>query len=222
MEVRVLDYTSLPLQKIGECAGICYNTDTEDVDKNLKRARHCLSANHFRNLELAMVTLEITGISCRLGRELYTHLGGMPTRLQASTRYIDYRNFNYIIPKNASKEEEEILIKAMQSIQESYKQLKELGTDNDITGYLVPLAAETTIILQCNARMLMELMGNRLCSRALLEFRDLAKLIKFKLSILDKEWKEIADNLFVVKCKKHGYCPERNPCSNYKGAATNG
>lgn len=217
MKVRVLDYTKNPLVKIGRCTGICYDTDTTLDEKNIKRAIHCLNSSHFRNLELAMVTLEISGISCRLGRELYTHLGGMPTRLQASTRYIDYRNFNYIIPKNASKEEEEILIKAMQSIQESYKQLKELGATNDITGYLVPLAAETTIILQCNARMLMELMGNRLCSRALLEFQELAYLIKKVVGNIDIEWRWISNNFFKVKCERLKFCPEGKRCVNFKG-----
>lgn len=217
MEVRVLDYTSLPLQKIGECAGICYNTDTVDPIKNIKRARHCLNANHFRNLELATVTLEISGISCRLGRELYTHIGGMPTRLQASTRYITYKNFNYVIPKGLTKEQEELYISCMDNIKEQYSKMKDLGCNNDITGYMLPLGMETTIILQCNARMLSELMGNRLCSRALEEFRDLAALIKLKLSLLDEEWKEITDNLFTVKCKKYGYCPEGKPCREFKG-----
>lgn len=56
-------------------------------------------------LEFPQIYLEISGYSARVIRELYTHISGAPTRLQASTRYIDYTNegFDCIIPKSIEK-----------------------------------------------------------------------------------------------------------------------
>ena len=49
-------------------------------------------------MEFPQIFLTIDGYSARVIRELYTHIGGAPTRLQASTRYINYGDFEYIIP----------------------------------------------------------------------------------------------------------------------------
>ncbi len=39
----------------------------------------------------------LEGYSARVIRKWYTHIGGQPTRLQASTRYIDYEHgFSYV------------------------------------------------------------------------------------------------------------------------------
>ena len=63
-------------------AGICWNAPVDDAGKNVKRAVDCIMAEHGRVQEYVDVIMAISGISCRLGRELYTHIGGAPTRLQ--------------------------------------------------------------------------------------------------------------------------------------------
>ena len=85
--VIVLEETTTnPLQLIGKCSGLCYGSDISNVDKNYKRGLECLKNNHGRTLEFPQVYLLLKGYSARCIRELYTHIGGMPTRLQASTR----------------------------------------------------------------------------------------------------------------------------------------
>lgn len=54
--------------------------------------------------------MELSGYSAKVIRELYTHIGGQPTRLQASTRYINYTNFEYIIPNSIRNNIEALLI----------------------------------------------------------------------------------------------------------------
>ena len=54
--------------------------------------------------------MELSGYSAKVIRELYTHIGGSPTRLQASTRYINYTNFEYIIPNSIRNNIEALLI----------------------------------------------------------------------------------------------------------------
>ena len=79
--------TQNPLQVMGKMAGICWNAPTDDKDKNIKRALDCIESGHGRVSEFPQIYIILDGYSARAIREFYTHIGGGPTRLQASTRY---------------------------------------------------------------------------------------------------------------------------------------
>lgn len=209
LKVEILDYTKNPLTKIGQCASECYNTELKDETHAQRIGKHCLSSGHKRNMELARVTMRIT-CSARVGRELYTHIAGSPTRLQASTRYITYNNFDYYTPKGLTEEQENCYHNLMDTIKQAYQGFKDTGAKNDLTGYILPLAMSTTIVLDCNARMLENLFGQRLCTRALEEFRFLASKMRKEIKGLDNEWAWIVDNHFNIKCKQLGFCPEKS------------
>ncbi len=214
--IKILNYTNNPLRVIGTNASYCYDTELKDDEHPMRIAKHCINSGHGRNLEFADVTLKIT-CSARCAREWFTHIGGSPTRVQASTRYITYDNFEYHKPSNLTQEQGEIYDSAMKQIMDSYKQLKDLNTENDITGYILPLAMQTTFIWKGNVRTLENMFNQRLCTRALQEYRDLMKDLKRQLSQIDDEWKWISDKLFVPKCAKYGYCIENNKkCKLYK------
>ena len=88
-----------PISLIGEEAGICWGADTTDAAKNYKRGVDCIKSDHGRAMEFPQVFLVLEGWSAKVIREFYTHIGGAPTRLQASTRYIDYsKGFYSVIP----------------------------------------------------------------------------------------------------------------------------
>ena len=56
---------------------------------------------YYRRINYVNVEMILDEYSARVIREWYTHLGGSPTRLQASTRYIDYEHgFNYVVPES--------------------------------------------------------------------------------------------------------------------------
>lgn len=216
LKIEILDYTKKPLSKIGNCSKECYNTQLKDDDHARRIGVHCLSSGHLRNMELAKLTIKITA-SARVIREVYTHIAGAPTRLQASTRYITYENFNYYIPNGLNKDQENIYTNLMETIEKSYHNMKQLGVNNDITGYMLPLAMESTMILDCNARMLENMFSQRECLRALEEFRILMNLMKKEIANLDYEWQWISDNFFKRKCEKANKCLENNNrCPLYK------
>ena len=103
--------TKNPITLIGQQAGICYGANTEDKERNYKRGLDCLSSNHGRTFEFPDVYMIIDGYSARVIREWYTHIGGAPTRLQASTRYINYqKGFDYITPPKVEKNAEALKI----------------------------------------------------------------------------------------------------------------
>ena len=98
-KITILSGTTLnPISKIGLMAGVCWGSDTSDPDKNYQRGMDCIQSGHGRTLEFVNVEMILDGYSARVIREWYTHIGGAPTRLQASTRYIDYGKFGYVIP----------------------------------------------------------------------------------------------------------------------------
>ena len=116
--VIVLEETTKnPITLIGKRAGVCWGANVTDDSKNYRRGIDCITSNHGRTLEYVNVEMVIDGYSARVIREWYTHLGGSPTRLQASTRYIDYEHgFNYVVPESIRNDEKryEIYTEAIQ------------------------------------------------------------------------------------------------------------
>ena len=113
--------TKVPIQLMGMEAGVCWGGDTSDANKNYKRGLSCINSGHGRVLEYPQVYMIIDGYSAKVIREFYTHIGGSPTRLQASTRYIDYtgnKNFEYVLPPKiaANEEAKKIYIEVMKNI----------------------------------------------------------------------------------------------------------
>ena len=97
--IKILDQTvKTPIQFIGQCSGIAYGSDTTDSKKNYQRGINCIKAGHGRVLEFCDVYMEIHGYSARVIREFMRHVADGLTVIQESTRYIDYSNFQYIIP----------------------------------------------------------------------------------------------------------------------------
>lgn len=206
--IKLLNYTELPLTTCGKVAGICYDTTNPKRYPNI--AKRCLSEGHERISEFADITIEISGYSAKCIRELYTHIVGT-SRLQASTRYIDYtQQFDYIIPESVKQNESasRIWFLAMANIKKSMLDLKELGIPVEDYSNILPLAYDTTMVLKINLRALIHMFNLRLCTCAYWEIRNLMKELKNILSQLDDEWRYIADNYFVPKCIIDGYCTE--------------
>lgn len=207
-----------PITLIGEMAGPCYGTDTSDAEKNFKRGLRCLKDGHFRTMEFAEAWLVLDGYSAKVIREMYTHIGGAPTRLQASTRYIKYKNFDYVTPPKiaANKEAAAKYAEMMESIADATKYMQEeCGIPQEDANMVLPLGMATTVSCRFNARTLMAMAEQRLCTRAYWEYRQLMMDIIAALSDYSPEWKTICEKFFKCKCDKAGYCMEHKTCGKY-------
>lgn len=207
--------TKKPITLIGKRAGICWGADIFDDIKNYKRGMDCIMSNHGRTLEYVNVEMILDGYSARVIREWYTHLGGSPTRLQASTRYIDYEHgFNYVVPESVRNDEKryEIYIEAIHQINKALVELEDIGTPREDSALLLPLGMTTKIVDKRNLRNLVDMSHQRMCSRAYHEYRKLFGDICTALYKVSDEWAWIVDNLFVPKCDYIGYCPEKKSC----------
>ena len=227
MNIELLDGTTEnPLQKMGYNAGVCWAAPLDDAEKNRKRAISCIKAGHGRVLEYVDVEMVISGASARCLRELYTHIGGSPTRLQSSTRYVsEEQGFGYYIPPKIENNPElkPIYEDGMELIQKTYNSLMARKATKEDAANILPLGVERKMVWKINLRALINFMNRRLCTRALKEIRDLSIEIKDRLAEKNEEWAWIAENLFVPTCEIYKYrnpnlvfCPEQQCCGKHK------
>lgn len=209
--------TKNPIQMIGEEAGVCWGADINNTEKNYKRGLDCLVSGHGRTWEYPQVYMIIDGYSARVIRELYTHIGGSPTRLQASTRYIDYSNkgFSYVTPPSVLKDKS-AQVKWNALMKHITTELASLENDYNIpkedVAMGLPLGMKTKIIFRTNLRNLIDMSHQRMCTRAYWEYRKLFNDICKALSEYSDEWEYLVDNYFKPKCEKYGFCTEAKSC----------
>ena len=208
--------TKDPISLMGRRAGVCWGADTSDTEKNYKRGLDCIQSNHGRVMEYVNIEAVIDGYSARVIREWYTSLGGAPTRLQASTRYIDYSNFDYIIPKSIKTQEQSATYCAiMNEIRDSSQQLEKLGVPREDIGLILPLGMTTKIVDKRNIRNVMDMSRQRMCTRAYWEYRELFDDYLNELANYSEEWATIIPMIMMPKCEMLGYCPEKYGCGKY-------
>lgn len=207
-----------PLEQMGLYAGVCWGADTSDKEKNIRRGKGCIDSGHGRILELPQIYMIIEGYSARCIREFYTHIGGNPTRLQESTRYIQYGDFDYIVSPSIAKDKKANYIykTVMKIISFAYKKLEKLGIPKEDIANILPLGMKTKIIDRTNARQIIDMSHQRDCTRAYWEMRDLMHQIEVELSNYSEEWAYIIKNQCMPKCELFGYCNEgKKSCGRY-------
>ncbi|MBR2149227.1 MAG: FAD-dependent thymidylate synthase [Campylobacter sp.] len=139
---------------------------------------HSTPMQYAYTLDFICFTFKISGISRALLQQLARHrISSLSTK---STRYTlrELKNVNADELKN-------YLVKVSDSIDEYNKfrlatiqaLINEQNLSNDELKYLLPEAFKTELILTINARSLRNLLELRLSSKALKEFRELAKEI---------------------------------------------
>lgn len=205
-----------PITCIGEEAGICWGANVEDKEANYKRGVDCIKCNHGRTMEFPEIYMILNNYSSKVIREFYTHIIGV-SRLQSSTRYIDYsKKFENVIPESVKRSEEATNVwnEFMDKVAPTISKLKELGVPTEDATNVLPLAYETKVVVKLNLRALVNISEMRMCNRAYWEFRQLMKDILWALENYSDEWEEIIYGLklFAPRCEKLGYCPERKGC----------
>ena len=216
--VKILDQTARqPITLIGQMAGVCWGANTSDQAKNYKRGWDCIESGHGRTFEFPDVYMELDGYSARVIREWYTHIGGMPTRLQASTRYIDYGEFEYVTPPSMLGTPAGMLYElCMMKIKDTVYMLeKEDGIPREDAALLLPLGMTTRIVCKHNLRNLIDMSRQRMCNRAYWEFRELFRDLSIALANYGEEWARIVNRCFYPKCQETQTCPEKHGCGKY-------
>ena len=200
---------------IGKEAGTCWGADTTDDEKNYNRGIDCLENEHGRTFEFPDIYMILDGYSARVIREWYTHIGGAPTRLQASTRYIDYESgFSFVTPPSIHENKEALIVyqELMYDITEALQKLESLGIPREDSALGLPLGMTTKIVCKHNMRNLIDMSHQRMCTRAYHEYRKLFNDVCEALKGYSEEWAYVVDHYFMPKCKYMGFCKERYTC----------
>lgn len=213
-KITILPETTIdPISLMGRRAGICLGKDITDSEKNYKRGLDCIKSNHGRVFEFVNIEAIIEDYSARVIREWYTHIGGSPTRLQSSTRYVNYDNFDYIIPKTVQTEEQKTWYNnAIDTISQTLKNLEESGVKREDAAMLLPLGMTTKIVDKRNVRSVISMAKQRMCSRAYWEYRELFNEYIKQLKLYSEEWATLIPMVMKPKCDVLGYCPEKYSC----------
>lgn len=213
-KITILSETTIdPISLMGRRAGICWGADITDSEKNYKRGLDCIKSNHGRVFEFVNIEAIIEGYSARVIREWYTHIGGSPTRLQSSTRYVNYDNFEYIVPKTVqTKEQKTWYNNAIDTISQALKNLEERGVKREDAAMLLPLGMATKIVDKRNVRNVISMAEQRMCSRAYWEYRELFNEYIKQLKLYSEEWATLIPMVMKPKCDVLGYCPEKYSC----------
>ena len=216
--ITILPETTLnPISLIGQRAGICWGADTSDREKNYKRGWDCIESGHGRTMEFVSVDMIIEGYSARVIREYMRHVGGGLTVLQASTRYINYDEFGYVMPpsiaavENAAEKYQEI----MREIGHSINVLTDMGVTREDAAMLLPFGMTTKLVDHKNLRNLVDMSRQRMCNRAYWEFRELFRDISIALTNYSEEWAKVVSKCFYPKCQETQSCPESKGCGRY-------
>lgn len=206
--------TKDPISLIGRRAGVCWGANIDDPAKNYRRGLDCIESGHGRTLEFVNVEMVLDGYSARVIREWYTHIGGAPTRLQASTRYINYEKFDYVIPPSINDDlvERGRFMYLMGEIRNMLSHMEKDGIPREDLATMLPMAMTTKIVDKRNLRNLIDMSRQRMCSRAYWEFRQLFKDACEALSEYSDEWAEVVKTQMMPKCEYLGYCQETKSC----------
>ena len=206
--------TKYPITLIGSRAGYCWGADVSDDNKNYRRGLDCIESNHGRTLEYPNIEMVLDGYSARVIREWYTHIGGAPSRLQASTRYINYKEFQYVTPPSIKRvpDASKVFENTMKMITDACTALEEIGIPREDAAMMLPLGMTTKIVDKRNPRNLIDMSRQRMCSRAYWEFRELFDDILQALREYSPEWDYIVSTQMMPKCEYLGYCPEKHSC----------
>lgn len=179
MKVELLHFT--PIMIAVNAIRTCYNScDKSDElgEKDIKLLKSIIANNHTSTIEHISYNFKISGISRALLQELARHrLASLSVK---STRYT-LREL-----KNVNQDDlKDYLVKISDTIDEYNKfrlatiqaLINEQNLSNDELKYLLPEAFKTELMLTINARSLRNLLELRLSSKALKEFRELAKAL---------------------------------------------
>lgn len=218
-KVSLLAYTPDPNRVIATAARTCYSDKDfasllgeVDLRDHATIVDFVIMRGHLSVVEHVSFTFMIEGVSRALSHQLVRHR--IASYSQQSQRYVKYDNINIIMPPaiNRSERLKPRFLDLMGKIEEFYKDAVAEGVNAEDARFALPNATETKIVVTMNGRELMHALGERQCTKAQWEIRDLAG------SMLEAG-KTTGCRVFdyvAPKCQRMGFCPEKDPCGMFE------
>ena len=214
MNVALLSHTPNPVEVCATAARRCYS-DLDIEDLLVRYTRHeqdeflksVLARGHLSVLEHASFTFGIEGISRACSHQLVRHR--IASYSQQSQRYVSSEGFMWVTPDSIRGSEEtlDVYQEAMGWLQVAYDNLVFLGIPEEDARYLIPNAAETSLVMTMNARELLHFFNLRCCKRAQWEIREMAdRMLQLCQEVSPVIFKKAGASCVSGKCPegKHG------------------
>ena len=211
MKAKLICYTPEPEKTVAMAARLCYSpigaeqlADKMTEQQIAKLVEKIVEMGHLSTLEHVNFTFAIEGVSRVLTHQLVRHR--IASYSQQSQRYVKEHEFEYILPPSvaARPEAKAKFEELMQTIQQSYDELIQMGVHQEDARYVLANATETKIVVTMNARTLLHFFELRCCTRAQWEIRRLANLMLAEVC-------QVAPLLFKKAgpaCVTHSICNE--------------
>ena len=197
----------------------CYNEhfDLEDLkkvpsDKINNIIKSVLNSGHDSVSEHVSFTFLVEDVSRVLTHQLVRHR--IASYSQRSARYTKINTGEdwYVIPKSIRTTEQlEVFDTIMEQEAEAYNKLIELGVPKEDARFVVGDGQSSNIVVTMNCRALKNFFGERLCTRAQWEIRELANKMA---TICKKELPIVFDTCKFAEpaCVQKGFCTEHKSC----------
>ena len=203
------------IKKHGEFACICYNTPIERAEKV---GEHCMASGHLSGSRHLYFVFHISNVPRFTVDQLVRHEVGVVKNVQ-SLRYVTKDEFSVYAPPEvlADPERKWEFERAEDYLKYTYslnvKRFQEKGHEraNEIARSLLPIGISTECSFACNLEGLINLAHKRLCTRAELPIRALAKLMVKEVIEAEPRYAPY----LVSQCDHLGYCPEGHSCGKY-------
>lgn len=210
MHVELIAWTPNPERTVAAAARLCYSPASAaeiarvmPPEKTRSFVEKLVEMGHQSPLEHVSFTFAIDGVSRALSHQLVRHR--IASYSQKSQRYVDEKEFTWIMPPSIEKNPaaKEIFEAQLESIRRCYAELCAAVPREDAR-YILPNACETKLVVTMNARSLLHFFRVRCCRRAQWEIRRLAGMML-------AEVRRVAPDLFKAAgppCVTENICPE--------------
>jgi thymidylate synthase (FAD) len=180
MKILLLNHTNDPEFVIGQMAGICYGSQSDDREKNIKRAAHCVDKGHLATLRFAHATFHVSGISRACSHQFVRskHLDF----LQRSQRYCDETKSDIVIPDAITNSKQlKYFNTAIEMSYAVYTNLLAEGVKKEDARMVLPTCSETELIVTGNFQAWADFIKLRSGSESQWEIRNVANDIRAQL-----------------------------------------
>lgn len=211
MEIKILDITPNAESLIEDIARVCYQSTPKEGYVQGKLIENLLKSNppHETPLEHAKATVKISGVSRSLTHQLVRHR--LCSFMQLSQRYVDSKDFSYVIPSSIYEKGLETEFKNdMELIGKMYEKYRDAGVLREDARYVLPNACETEIVVTANFREWRNIFKLRCDKHAQWEIRELCRAILYDLYHHSPHvFQDLFDKFFEDELK-HGFTLKEN------------
>lgn len=192
-EVELISITEDAEKVIEDAGRTCYLSFDKKTPESAKSfIRMIIRSGHLSVLEHASATFRIKGGSRAFTHQIVRHR--LCAFSQQSQRYVSEKNFDYVEPASIASNPaaHKIFSDTIDRIQDSYRELQQMGIKNEDARFVLPNAVKSEIVMTANFREWRHILELRLKPDAQWEIKEICFCI---LDILKNRVPAVFDDL---------------------------